>query len=378
MKKYGLFQGGTYSTSMSTSGVSAAARAVAFGVVLLLLAATLAVLVVSLRLGADVRQRLQAVDDQIARLSQSTDAESARVAAGIGELSEQLTALSGSMRTDIGSVGRSTRADVTRLRDRLAGRLDDMARRMSDLAEQPREVVMVPAPSASASTPAPSAVASPVSTALLSSTTAAEADLSSARQSSEAAQCFETGRYEQAQRAFARILSERPSDHSARLYYAASLYRANPGDSSRYAQVERNLRSVLETDPHSVLALDTLASLEVEQGRWTDALGHLRRLAALEPRNPRYHLVAGFCALKAADPAAARDSFAAAVDLAPTDPRALTSLGDCEWALGHASEARRSWKAALTLLDTGTPSGARASAELRAKLSRTAAGEMTP
>jgi tetratricopeptide (TPR) repeat protein len=364
---------------MSSPGVSGRVKAAAFGVVLLILGATLAVLVASLRLGADIRLRLRAVDEQLSqlsRLSQRTGADTAGLTAKVAGLSSQLDELSRSMRSDIGSAGRSTRADVSRLRDRLSERLEEVAQRVTTLADRPLPAPMVlTAPSGSpVQSEVTSLAPSSAAAALLSTTTTVEEDLFAARQAEQAAAWFETGKYEQAQKAFGRILADHPQDPVARLYFAASLYRTNPADSSRYAQVEKNLRSILEADPRCVLALDTLASVEMERGRWTDALGHLARLAALEPADPRCQAMAGFCAVKSSDHAAAREYYARAVELSPNDTRALTALGDCEWDLGHGTEACSAWEAALSLLDARTPASSRAAAELRAKIAKSAEG----
>ena len=210
---------------------------------------------------------------------------------------------------------------------------------------------------------------------VLAAASPAEEDLAAVREAGEGAALFASGKYDLAQKTFSRILARRPDDSQARLYYAASLYRANPGDTTRYVQVEKNLQAVLDADPRNVLALDTLSMMEVERGRWPDALAHLWQLLALQPENTRFLKAAGYCALKVGDPAAAHQEFHAAARLSPSDVEALTSLGDCEWTLGEAADAQASWKAALALLDPGSPAGARASTELRVKLARTGFAE---
>jgi len=350
------------------------ARAAAYAILLMLCGATLAVLILSIRMNADIRDQLQHADERLTLLSQRTDSGMAGLSKGLADLSQAL-------RRDIGSVGRAARGDMSRMRDRLAGRLDEVAQQVNDLAAAVPEspgVQQTPPPglppppvtsTALTSSPTPALAQTP--SPVLAAASPAEEDLAAAREAGEGAALFASGKYDQARKAFSRILASRPDDSQARLYYAASLYRANPADTTRYVQIEKNLHAVLDADPRNVLALDTLSMLEVERGRWPDALAHLRQLLALQPENTRFLKTAGYCALKVGDPAAAHEDFHAAARLSPPDVEALTSLGDCEWVLGEAADAQESWKAALTLLDPGSPAGARASAELRVKLART-------
>jgi hypothetical protein len=52
----------------------------------------------------------------------------------------------------------------------------------------------------------------------------------------------------------------------------------------------------------------------------------------------------------------------------------LSTLGDCESRLGNPEAAEQDWKAALSILDSGTATGARASLELYIKLAKSAYG----
>ena len=99
---------------------------------------------------------------------------------------------------------------------------------------------------------------------------------------------FESGKYAQARESFRSALVEHPTDPAARLYYAVSAFRANPADVTSFGPVERNLRSVLGSDKENVLALETLAMIEVEQAKWTAALDTLDKLISLSPNDPRF------------------------------------------------------------------------------------------
>ena len=343
-----------------------------------------ALLVVALQVSADVRYRLRLVDERLSRLSERAESDAAASAAGLQDLSSKLSGLSQSTRSEIGSVGRSTRTDLSRLREGLTGRLDEVTQRVSALAVRQVDAAPTEAaalaegahPSALGAANAAVSPAPPKTEPAVSP--AQERDLSISRQSAQGEAWFQSGQYRRAREVFATLLAQRPDDAEIQLYYAASLFRSNPGDSSRYAQIEKDLLPLLAGDPPSVLALDTLASLEVEQGRWPQALEHLRQLAALAPQDPRYPRTAGFCALRVGDTASACELYSTAATLSPTDTETLSSLGDCQWSLGQAADARRSWQAALSCLDTATPAGARAGAQLRARLERVSGDRVTP
>ena len=363
---------------MGRPRLRAVVRGAAVGLGALLLCATLVLLVVTLQFTAELRQSVRAVDDQLARLSVRSRSDTAGLARGLEKLSVRLSDVSRAARSDIGSVRASTRLDLSRLREGLSGRLDDVARRVTDLADQrsaePQSSIVIDQGGTGEAAAPLAAEPGIVAEAVTASTDAgtAEGELSLSRQAAQGKAWFDSGQYERARSVFGRLLAAQPQDLATRLYYAASLYRSNPADSSRYAQVERHVRSVLAADHGNVLALDTLAALDVERGRWPAALEELRQLTTLLPADPRYPMMAGSCARRVGDIGAARDFFAAAVSLQPADVDALTALGDCQWALGSAAEARRSWEAALSSVDPATTTAARTTAQLRRKIASAA------
>jgi predicted Zn-dependent protease len=197
-------------------------------------------------------------------------------------------------------------------------------------------------------------------------------DLSALHRMKDGMSFFESGKYAQAREIFRSALAERPADSTARLYYAVSAFRANPADATSFAQVERNLRSVLGGDKENVLALETLALIEVEQRKWAAARENLDKLIALRPDVPRFLKTAGSCALMQGDVQAARDLFDRAAVQAPADAQAWSSLGDCESRLGNPREAEKSWKSSLSQLDLETAAGRREGLGLSVKLARSA------
>ena len=240
--------------------------------------------------------------------------------------------------------------------NRLSGRLDEMARRMADIAVASQSAVSISA----------------VDNAGLAAH--AEQDLAAAHKMEDARALFDSGKYGQAQKSFFAVLAAQPENVDARLHYAASLYRANPADASNYSTIEKNLRSVLSNDAENLLALETLAMVEIERQKWSDALGHLKILTARQTGNPSYLKSSGYCSLKIGDTAAARAYFESAVRASPTDREALSYLGDCESSLGNAMAAEQDWNAALATLDLKTAAGIEAGMELRVRLAKSAYG----
>lgn len=256
----------------------------------------------------------------------------------------------------------------------LSGRLDIMAKQMKDLA--PPVLPELPTGAAGAEPAQTADDRLQASTTNPQEPTAApphvDQDLPALHRMKDAMSLFESGRYSQAREIFRSALAERPTDSTARLYYAVSAFRANPADATGFAQVERNLRSVLGGDKENVLALETLAMIEVEQRKWAAALETLDKLIALRPDVPRFLKTAGSCALMQGDVQNARDLFDRAAVQAPADPVAWSSLGDCESLLGSPREAEKAWRSSLSHLDLETAGGRREGLGLSVKLAKSA------
>ena len=324
----------------------------------------LAVMAVTLSGIAEVRRQLSTTNARLMELSRETESR-------IEDLSLDMNDQSAGLRKEIASTQRNTRGDVSRIGRLLSGRLDQMSRQMKDqdAAAQARvasqtSLAQIPASSG----PAPAA-ANNVPTAPQAS---AEQDLSAARKMKEGMTLYKSGKYGQAQKSFLAVVAAQPENVNARLYYAASLYRANPSDATGYPLIEKNLRLVLRSDGESPLALETLAMVEVERRKWPEALDHLRLIIAQQPSNTGYLKTAGHCALRTGEVLTAREYFEAASRRSPNDKEALDSLGDCESSLGNAEKAEEAWEAALSAIDEGTSSGAREILELHLKLARSA------
>ncbi len=120
---------------------------------------------------------------------------------------------------------------------------------------------------------------------------------------------FEEGRYREAAACFAAVLALQPENTQARRFHAVSLYRANPGDSERWAEIQRHLRQVLREQPEDVVALELLGRIHVERECWSEALGFFQRALELRPEDLECLRMAGLCALYGGDLEAAEGYF---------------------------------------------------------------------
>jgi tetratricopeptide (TPR) repeat protein len=136
-----------------------------------------------------------------------------------------------------------------------------------------------------------------------------EADLALQRELARGLQCYEQARYAEGIASFAAVLALQPENMQARRYYATCLYRANPGDSLRYGEIEWHLRQVLLEQPQDAEALEVSGRLRAERECWSDALGFFQRALELRPEDPEYARMAGLCALYGGDAEGAEGYF---------------------------------------------------------------------
>ncbi len=158
-------------------------------------------------------------------------------------------------------------------------------------------------------------------------TFAGERDLALARGLREGRKLFDAGRYHEAALTLAPFTSRQPYNPEVRLYHAASLFHANPGDSANHARIEKDLKDVVREIGSSLAASEALGSLYMEQGRWTEALEWLGPVADQQPDNARILEKAGACALRTGAVQKAAAWLDAAADLAPTDADLLYAAG---------------------------------------------------
>ncbi len=144
---------------------------------------------------------------------------------------------------------------------------------------------------------------------------APETDLTVQRELASGLQFYAQARYREGAARFAAVLALQPENTQARRYYATCLYRANPGDSLRYAEIERHLRLVLLERPRDVEALEVSGRLRAERESWPDALGFFQQALELRPEDPEFARMAGLCALYGGDAGQAEEYFLKACSL---------------------------------------------------------------
>jgi len=150
----------------------------------------------------------------------------------------------------------------------------------------------------------------------------------------------------------ARVLSpfspQQLKNPEVRLYLAASRFCANPGDSSIQAGVEQDLRAVLK-DTRSLVALEIMGSLCMEQGRWAEALDWLSQVIALKPSDVDVLEKSGACALAAGDLPRAKNHLEKAAALRPNDSNLWYEAGSAYAAAGQHEEALARFEKCLEL-----------------------------
>ena len=120
------------------------------------------------------------------------------------------------------------------------------------------------------------------------------------------------------------------------------------------ARAEMILQQILRRDPLHREACATLGDLLLRTERSTEAVEPLRIAAESNLQCARVHRALGEAYLQSGTPDAARDCFARACELAPSDARAHDGLGLAELDLGCFEQAEASFRTALRL-DPGVP-----------------------
>jgi predicted Zn-dependent protease len=148
-----------------------------------------------------------------------------------------------------------------------------------------------------------------------------------------------------AQKEYVEAALSRPKD--AYLLSRLAMTCATLGD---IEQARTNALSALAADPRQTSALETLAQLDMNEGKYKDALFRLKRLSVLLPRDPRIQIDLGIAYGQLGDPAHAALYLEAPLKEGFPDPRgtlhalfatALRKVGRIEEAKQAAAEAIR-------------------------------------
>ncbi len=220
----------------------------------------------------------------------------------LSQLSDRVDGIAAAFSREIADSSSGTQGAVRRLQRRLA---DDIASVRGSLAgmavalSRPAPAAQREPSTAGAAAPSTGAASAPV-VAASSSTDVMEQDLALSQALQRAKEQYSQRRFAEAVRTLSAFSPQQASPE-VRLYLAASRFYANPSDSRAQARVEQELRASLKEDPGSLVALETLGSLYMEQGRWTEARDWFLQVIALKPSDADALEKAGACALSAGD-----------------------------------------------------------------------------
>ncbi len=148
---------------------------------------------------------------------------------------------------------------------------------------------------------------------------------------------FEAGKYAEAAGLLSPVVERQPDNTEARLYYSASVFRANPSETRNFPSIEQNLRIVLRDRREDALALETMGSLCMERQNWPEALEWFSQ--AIPRRHGDVELLrkAGSCALSAGSYRQAQTCFDEACGRKPADADLWYSAG-CAYAEAGKNE----------------------------------------
>jgi len=170
-------------------------------------------------------------------------------------------------------------------------------------------------------------------------------DLATVKDAGEAQSLYAGGNYAEAAGKFAAVIERQPENAQARLYYAVSLYKANPGSIENRPLIEKNLLAALQAQGEDPQALGVLARLALERQDWSAALGYFKRLFATGHREDGDLTAAGYAAYYANELGTSRDWFNEAIVLTPENAelryasgKTLEALGDRPGALARYRE----------------------------------------
>jgi tetratricopeptide (TPR) repeat protein len=170
-------------------------------------------------------------------------------------------------------------------------------------------------------------------------------------------------------------LSLSRGDTDAAIRYFALAWRAQPDSAvaandlgvalftaQRVPDAEVQFKKVLEIDPRYTDARYNLASAEAESGDWESAAAEFKQVLAERPDNEKAHKHLGEVfelwgddLLKAARYDQAQLRYRQALAYRPDDAELHTSLGEAYLQLGHPSEARQQFEAAVKIDPTFQP-----------------------
>ena len=310
-------------------------------------AAALALVIVVFRQETAIR----ALIVQQAAAREHSDSEMQR---SLSQLSERVDGIAATFSREIAAGNSGTQGAVRRLQRRLA---EDISAVRGNLAEM-TVALNKPVPAADPMQAMTAGAGPRAASGDTASITAGaesvpaevmEQDLALVQALQRAKKHFSEREFAEAARVLSPFSPQQLKNPEVRLYLAASRFCANPGDSSIQAGVEQDLRAVLKDDTRSLVALEIMGSLCMEQGRWAEALDWLSQVIALKPSDVDVLEKSGACALAAGDLPRAKNHLEKAAALRPNDSNLWYEAGSAYAAAGQHEEALARFEKCLEL-----------------------------
>jgi len=320
--------------------VGQAVRTILFILAGLAGAAALALVIVVFRQETAIR----ALIVQQAAAREHSDSEMHR---SLSQLSERVDRIAATFSREIAAGNSGTQGAVRRLERRLAEDISAVRGNLAEMTVALNKPVPAADPmqamTAGAGPRAASGDVAPVSAEVM------ERDLALVQALQRAKRHFGEREFAEAARVLSPFSPQQLKNPEVRLYFAASRFCANPGDSSIQAGVEQDLRAVLKDDTRSLVALEIMGSLCMEQGRWAEALDWLSQVIALKPSDVDVLEKSGACALAAGDLPRAKNHLEKAAALRPNDSNLWYEAGSAYAAAGQHEEALARFEKCLEL-----------------------------
>jgi tetratricopeptide (TPR) repeat protein len=287
--------------------------------VFLVFAACVAAVVLLYRQNADLAWRLS-------ELSSNSDRQAVQLQDNMNHLSDRVDGIAIAIGAEISSRRTGSHRDANRLQNQITRSIASLEGRVSGLAAS---IDFLRGSQAPQEREGPRAIA-------------ADQDLAVQKAIGSAQDLYRAARYMEAVRLLEPLLEKYPENKDAQLYLAASLFKANPGDTRNYARIEQGMKSIIKEQGENFMALSTMGALSMERTQWAEGLSWYSLAAVQQPENTEVLRSAGACALYSGDLSKAQGYFDRAASLGSSDPDLWYSAGVSYAATGdHAAAIER-------------------------------------
>ncbi len=309
----------------------------------------------ALMLGFLFLRQEAAVHTLLARQAESRENTDQEMRRSVSQLSDRVDRIAAAFSGQIAEGSAETQGAVRRLQRRLTADLASVRGSLSEMAlalNRPTPAALENARASARDAPATAAAAFAGAAPAADAGAPAdvmEQDLALSTALQRAKEDYGQRRFAEAVRALSPFSKQQANFPELRLYLAASRFSANPTDSGIQARVEQDVRAALKEDPGSLVALETMGSLCMEQGRWAEARDWFMQVIALEPSDADALEKAGASVLAANDLPAAKAYFEKAATIRPADANLWYQAGSAFAAAGEQEGALARFEKCLAL-----------------------------